>query len=249
MDALLETRRLCKSFGALKATDEVSLTVRPGEVHALIGPNGAGKTTLLAQLTGELDPDAGQVLFEGIDITRRPAWQRARLGMGRTFQITTLLPQMTAQDNVAMAVQARCGSSFRFFGDAGADRVLRGPAREQLERVGLAYVAESICADLSHGEHRQLELAVALALEPKLLLLDEPLAGMGHEDSGRMVDLLRSLKGKLPMLLVEHDVDAVFSLADRVSVLVYGRVLATGSPASIRNDAAVRDAYLGGQGD
>jgi branched-chain amino acid transport system ATP-binding protein len=249
MDALLETRHLSKAFGALKATDDVSLTVRPGEVHALIGPNGAGKTTLLAQLTGELDPDAGQVLFEAQDITRRPAWQRARLGIARTFQITTLLPQMSALDNVAMAVQARCGSSFRFFGNTGADAALRGPARAQLERVGLAYAAESICADLSHGEHRQLELAVALALAPKVLLLDEPLAGMGHEDSGRMVDLLRSLKGKVPMLLVEHDMDAVFSLADRVSVLVYGRVLATGTPTAIRGDAAVRDAYLGGQGD
>jgi branched-chain amino acid transport system ATP-binding protein len=246
---LLATRHLSKAFGALMATDDVSLTVRATELHALIGPNGAGKTTLLAQLTGEVAPDGGQVLFEGQDVTRRPAWQRARLGIGRTFQITTLLPQMTAHDNVALAVQAKQGSSFRFFGNARADAALRTPALAHLDRVGLAYAADSICADLSHGEHRQLELAVALALEPKLLLLDEPLAGMGHEDSGRIIDLLRSLKGKLGMLLVEHDMDAVFSLADRVSVLVYGRVLATGSPASIRASETVREAYLGAQGD
>jgi branched-chain amino acid transport system ATP-binding protein len=249
MDTLLETRHLSKAFGALKATDDVSLTVRATEVHALIGPNGAGKTTLLAQLTGELASDAGEVRFAAQDITRRPAWQRARLGIARTFQITTLLPQMTALDNVAMAVQARSGSSFRFFGAARADERLRSPARAQLERVGLAYAADTTCADLSHGEHRQLELAVALALEPRLLLLDEPLAGMGHEDAGRMIDLLRSLKGTLAMLMVEHDMDAVFSLADRVSVLVYGRVLATGAAAAIRDNDAVREAYLGAQGD
>jgi branched-chain amino acid transport system ATP-binding protein len=249
MAALLETIGLAKAFGALKATDDVSLTVEAGEVHAIIGPNGAGKTTLIAQLTGELAPDRGAIRFDGQDITRLPTWRRTRLGLGRSFQITTLLPQMSALDNVAMAVQATCGHSFRFFGNARRDPSLRLPAAAQLERVGLLAVADARCGDLSHGEHRQLELAVALALRPRMLLLDEPLAGMGQEDSAQMIALLRSLKSELPMLLVEHDMDAVFSLADRVSVLVYGRIIATGTPRQIRDDAAVREAYLGGQGD
>jgi branched-chain amino acid transport system ATP-binding protein len=248
MAALLETLHLSKAFGALKATDDVSLAVDAGEVHAIIGPNGAGKTTLIAELTGELVPDRGTIRFDGHDITRLPTWRRTRLGLGRSFQVTTLLGEMTALDNVAMAVQATRGHSFRFFGNARRDASLRGPAAAQLERVGLAAVADAHCRDLSHGEHRQLELAVALALGPRMLLLDEPLAGMGQEDSAQMVDLLRSLKGQLPMLLVEHDMDAVFSLADRVSVLVYGRIIATGTPQRIRDDPAVREAYLGGQG-
>jgi len=248
MAALLETLHLAKAFGALKATDDVSLTVDAGELHAIIGPNGAGKTTLIAQLTGELAPDRGTIRFDGHDITRLPTWRRTRLGLGRSFQITTLLGDMSALDNVAMAVQATRGHSFRFFGNARRDASLRLPAAAHLERVGLAAVADARCRDLSHGEHRQLELAVALALGPRMLLLDEPLAGMGQEDSAQMVDLLRSLKGQLPMLLVEHDMDAVFSLADRVSVLVYGRIIATGTPQRIRDDPAVREAYLGGQG-
>jgi len=248
MAALLETLHLAKAFGALKATDDVSLTVDAGEVHAIIGPNGAGKTTLIAQLTGELAPDRGTIRFDGHDITRLPTWRRTRLGLGRSFQITTLLGDMSALDNVAMAVQATRGHSFRFFGNARRDASLRLPAAAHLERVGLAAVADARCRDLSHGEHRQLELAVALALGPRMLLLDEPLAGMGQEDSAQMVDLLRSLKRELPMLLIEHDMDAVFSLADRVSVLVYGRIIATGTPQRIRDDPAVREAYLGGQG-
>jgi branched-chain amino acid transport system ATP-binding protein len=241
----LATRGLAKSFGALKATDDVSLEVWPDEVHALIGPNGAGKSTLIAQLTGELAPDAGSVHFDGADITNLPAWRRTWLGLARSFQITNLLPEFSALDNVAMAVQARNGSSFRFFGAARRDATLRDPALRWLERVGLAAQADARCGDLSHGEHRQIELAAALALEPSLLLLDEPLAGMGIEDSERMVSLLRSLKGQIPMLLVEHDMDAVFSLADRISVLVYGRVIATDAPAAIRDNALVREAYLG----
>jgi branched-chain amino acid transport system ATP-binding protein len=248
MAALLETLHLAKAFGALKATDDVSLTVDAGELHAIIGPNGAGKTTLIAQLTGELAPDRGTIRFDGHDITRLPTWRRTRLGLGRSFQITTLLGDMSALDNVAMAVQATRGHSFHFFGNARRDASLRLPAAAHLERVGLAAVADARCRDLSHGEHRQLELAVALALGPRMLLLDEPLAGMGQEDSAQMVDLLRSLKRELPMLLIEHDMDAVFSLADRVSVLVYGRIIATGTPQRIRDDPAVREAYLGGQG-
>ena len=249
MATLLETVRLAKSFGAVKATDEVSLAIEEGELHAVIGPNGAGKTTLIAQLTGELAPDHGTILFQGHDITRLATWRRTRLGLGRSFQITTLLGEMSALDNVAMAVQARSGSSFRFFGDARREASLREPARSFLARAGLAPVADARCSDLSHGEHRQLELAVALALAPRMLLLDEPLAGMGHEDSARMIALLRSLKRELTIVLVEHDIDAVFSLADRVSVMVYGRVIATGSPQAIRDDAGVREAYLGAQGD
>ncbi len=247
MTPLLETRGLAKAYGALAVTDDVSLTVLPGEIHAIIGPNGAGKTTLIAQVTGELAPDRGRVLFDGRDISGLPPWRRARLGLSRTFQITTLLPEMTALDNVALAVQARSGTSFRFFGTARAEAGLRALARAELERVGLASAADERCADLSHGEHRQLEFAVALAQQPKLLLLDEPLAGVGLADSGRLIELIRSLKGRLGVLLVEHDMDAVFSLADRVSVLVYGRVLATGSPQAIRDDEAVRAAYLGAQ--
>jgi branched-chain amino acid transport system ATP-binding protein len=245
---LLETQRLAKAFGALRATDDVSLAVRAGEIHALIGPNGAGKTTLLAQLTGELAPDSGRVLFGGRDITALPAWRRTRLGLARSFQITTLLPRFTALDNVALAVQARSGSSFRFFAPARGERALRERAAECLARVGLAAQADARCADLSHGEHRQLELAVALALEPRLLLLDEPLAGMGLEDSEAIIALLRALKGRVPMLLVEHDMAAVFSLADRISVLVYGRIVASGTPQEIRGNAQVREAYLGEEG-
>ena len=243
--AMLETHGLAKAFGALQATDDVSLEVRSGEVHALIGPNGAGKTTLIAQLTGELAPDAGRVVFEGRDITRLPTWRRTRLGLARSFQITNLLPRFSALDNVALAVQARSGTSFRLLAPARSDRALRQRAREHLARVGLDAQADVRCAELSHGEHRQLELAVALALEPKLLLLDEPLAGMGHEDSEAVIALLQALKGRVPMLLVEHDMAAVFSLADRISVLVYGRVIATGRPQEIRGNPQVREAYLG----
>jgi len=248
MAALLETRRLAKSFGALKATDDVSIDVRAGEVHALIGPNGAGKTTLVAQLTGELAPDAGSIHLDGRDITRLPAWRRARLGIARSFQITTLCHDFSAEDNVALGVQARSGQRVQMLDDARRDPGLRGPARALLEQVGLADKAATRCGDLSHGEHRQLEFAVALAANPRLLLLDEPLAGMGLEDSARMVSMLRGLKGRLPMLLIEHDMDAVFSLADRVTVLVYGRVVASGPPQSIRDDPEVREAYLGVSG-
>jgi branched-chain amino acid transport system ATP-binding protein len=243
----LAVRGLAKAFGALKVTDDVSLDVRRGEIHALIGPNGAGKTTLIAQITGEIAPDGGKIEFEGRDVTHLPTWARTRAGLARSFQITTLLPDFTARENVALAVQARQGSSFRFFAPARRDRRLTDPAERLLDRVGLASQADVACHDLSHGEHRQLELAVALALEPRLLLLDEPLAGMGLEDSARMIALLQGLKGQVPMLLIEHDMAAVFSLADRISVLVYGRVIASGRPEEIRDDPQVREAYLGEQ--
>ncbi|MCW5745460.1 MAG: ABC transporter ATP-binding protein [Alphaproteobacteria bacterium] len=247
-DAMLKIDSLIKRFGGLVATDSLSLEVEPGEVHALIGPNGAGKTTLIAQLSGFLRPDAGRIEFAGQDITDLPAAARVRLGLARSFQITSVLRDFTALDNVALAEQARQGHSFRFWRPARADPSLREPARAALREVGLADRADVVAALLSHGEQRQLEVAMALASDPRMLLLDEPMAGMGPEESARMVELLRGLRGRRTMLLVEHDMDAVFALADRITVLVYGRALATGTPAEIRANREVRVAYLG-EGD
>ncbi len=244
-ETLLKVETLVKRFGGIIATDHLDLAVNEGEVHALIGPNGAGKTTLIAQLSGFLRPDAGRILFDGHDITRLPAPARVHRGLARSFQITSVLREFTALDNVALAVQARQGHSFRFWAPARADRSLREPAMKALDSVGLAARADSAAADLSHGERRQLEVAMALASEPRLLLLDEPMAGMGPEESARMVTLLRSLKGQRTLLLVEHDMDAVFALADRITVLVYGRAIASGTPEEIRANAEVRQAYLG----
>ncbi|MFO1082386.1 MAG: ABC transporter ATP-binding protein [Reyranellaceae bacterium] len=244
-EALLVTDRLIKRFGGLVATDLVSIDVRPGEIHALIGPNGAGKTTLVSQLTGNLQPDSGTIRFAGRDITRLPLHARARLGLARSFQITSVLREFTALDNVALAVQAQAGHSFRFLADARRDPRLREPARQRLAEVGLAARADTPAAVLSHGEQRQLEIAMALAGDPSLLLLDEPMAGMGVEESQRLVAFLEGLKGRRAMLLVEHDVEAVFRLADRITVLVYGRAIATGTPDEIRGNPEVRRAYLG----
>lgn len=244
-EPLMEVRRLDKAFGALKATDSLSLEITTGEIHAMIGPNGAGKTTAIAQLSGELRPDAGTILFEGRDITGLPMHKRAHLGLARSFQITSIFLNFTAEDNVAMAIQSHDGHSFRFWKAARRDPGLRGPSREVLEKVGLADRADTFAANLSHGEQRQLELAMALATRPSLLLLDEPMAGMGLEDSKHMVDLLKSLKGEVTILMVEHDMDAVFALADRITVLVYGKAITTGSPKLIQLDPAVQAAYLG----
>src|SRR5471030_2668549 len=244
-EPLLSTHALVKRFGGLLATDNVSLEVRPGEIHALIGPNGAGKTTLVGQLTGMLAPDSGTIRFAGRDVTRLPTHARVQLGLARSFQITSVLREFTAVDNVALAVQAHQGHSFRFLADARTDERLRTPAREGLDAVGLGRRADALASALSHGEQRQLEIAMALAGDPKLLLLDEPMAGMGVEESQRMVELLRSLKGKRAMLLIEHDMDAVFALADRITVLVYGRMIASGTPDEIRAHPEVRRAYLG----
>ncbi|HYC64469.1 MAG TPA: ABC transporter ATP-binding protein [Reyranellaceae bacterium] len=244
-EPLLRTDGLIKRFGGLIATDNVSIDVRPGEIHALIGPNGAGKTTLVAQLTGQLASDAGSIHFAGHDITRLPTHARVRLGLARSFQITAVLRDFSALDNVALAVQAHAGHSFRFLADARRDEGLRAPARRQLEAVGLAGRADTLAANLSHGEQRQLEIAMALVGDPKLLLLDEPMAGMGAEESQRMIALLRTLKGQRAMLLIEHDMDAVFQLADRITVLVYGRAIASGQPDEIRANRDVRQAYLG----
>lgn len=247
-EPLLTTRGLTKAFGALMATEGLSLEILPGEIHAMIGPNGAGKTTAIAQLSGEIKPDAGTIYLAGRDITRLPMYKRAHLGLARSFQITSIFLSFTAEDNVAMAIQAHDGHSFRFWKPARTDARLHGPARKILEKVGLAHRADSVAANLSYGEQRQLELAMALATHPSILLLDEPMAGMGLEDSSQMIDLLKSLKGTVAILMVEHDMDAVFALADRITVLVYGKAVATGTPEKIHSDPSVRRAYLGEDG-
>jgi branched-chain amino acid transport system ATP-binding protein len=244
-DALLKVEALSKRFGGLVASDGISLAIPPGELHAIIGPNGAGKTTLIGQLTGEITPDDGCILFAGSDITRLPTWRRSMLGLARSFQITSVFPDFTALDNVALAVQAHSGHSFRFWRDARRDPDLRVPARAALIRVGLADRADMLVSRMSHGEHRQLEIAMALASGPRMLLLDEPMAGMGPDESARLVKLLRELKRELTILLIEHDMEAVFALADRITVLVYGRVIASDVPDAIRANAEVRQAYLG----
>ncbi len=244
-ETVLDIQGLKKSFGGVVATDSVSLGVETGELHAIIGPNGAGKTTLIAQLSGDLTPDAGHVVFNGKDITTVPTHRRSHFGLARSFQITSVFMGLSVIDNVALAVQAHDGHSFRFWQPAATEARLRKPALEVLEKVGLANRAGTIASAMSHGERRQLEIAMALATDPSFLLLDEPMAGMGVEESAAMVKILRSLKGDKTILLVEHDMDAVFALADRISVLVYGRIIATGKPEDIRKNADVRSAYLG----
>ncbi|MFT3717166.1 ABC transporter ATP-binding protein [Pseudorhodoferax sp.] len=242
---LLQAEGLVKRFGGLLATDGLQLALAPGETHALIGPNGAGKTTAMGLLTGELRPDAGRVLLDGRDVTRWSVARRARAGIARSYQITQLLPGFTVLENVMLVVQARAGASFGAWTPVHRQPALTGPALAALEQVGLAGRAHADVAALAHGEHRQLELAMALALQPRVLLLDEPLAGMAQGESERMVELLLQLKRRYAMLLVEHDIDAVFRLADRVSVLVDGRAIASGAPAEVQADPAVRRAYLG----
>jgi branched-chain amino acid transport system ATP-binding protein len=244
-DALLSVKGLVKKFGGLTATDDVSLDVAEGEIHAIIGPNGAGKTTLIAQLAGELRPNAGAIVFAGENVTALAVYDRARRGIARSYQITQVFKGFSALDNVAMAVQANAGHAFRFWRPAREDAALREPARAILARVGLEARADVPAAALAHGEQRQLEIAMALATRPRLLLLDEPMAGMGKEESERMTRLLAKLKGEETILLIEHDMDVVFALADRITVLVYGRAIATGAPAEIRANAEVRAAYLG----
>ncbi len=244
-EPLLQIEGLTKRFGGVVPADAIALAIAPGEVHAVIGPNGAGKTTLIELISGEIAPQAGRIRFDGEDITQLPIYRRSRLGLARSFQITSLLAGFSALDNVALAVQAHCGHSFRFWRDARREHGLRKPALEALDRVGLAERADARVERLSHGEHRQLEIAMALATQPRLLLLDEPMAGMGPDESAQMVRMLQKLKGNMTIMLVEHDMEAVFALADRLTVLVYGRIIASGDPAAVREDAGVRQAYLG----
>ena len=246
-EPLLRVKDLVRRFGGIVATDNVSLDVAQGELHAIIGPNGAGKTTLNSQLTGHLAPHSGSVSLAGRDITDMPAYRRCALGLARSFQITSLLLDFTASDNVALAAQAHDGHSFRFFADARKERGLRAAAQTALSRVGLADRANVLVSRLSHGEQRQLELAVALATKPQLLLLDEPMAGLGVTESVRMVKLLQELRKEVTIVLVEHDMEAVFALADRITVLVYGRVIACDVPDAIRRHEEVKRAYLGDQ--
>lgn len=242
---VLKVSNLCKSFGGVLATDNVSLEVLPGEIHAIIGPNGAGKTTLIAQLSGALRADSGRIEFNGRNITRRPMYRRSHNGMARSFQITSIFMEMSVLDNVAIAVQAHTGHSYHFWRAARADHDLRAQAMQYVSQVKLQERANTIAAEMSHGERRQLEIAMALATRPSFMLLDEPMAGMGQEESARMVELLLSLKQDKSILLIEHDMDAVFALADRISVLVSGRIIACDTPEAIRQNEKVRHAYLG----
>ena len=244
-ERVLEVSDLTKSFGAVRAADSVTFDLRSGEIHALIGPNGAGKTTLLHLVSGGIEPDAGTVRFLGDDVGQLDLAGRARLGMGRTFQVSSLIPEYSALRNVMLAVQARQGSAFRFCASAANDSTLVRPALEALSRVGLEHRASVPAEELSHGERRKLEISIVLALGAKAFLLDEPMAGLGPEGSKELTGLLRALRQEAPILLVEHDMDAVFALADRISVLVYGRIIATGTVEEIRKDRGVREAYLG----
>jgi branched-chain amino acid transport system ATP-binding protein len=242
---ILQVIDITKAYGALVVTDNVSLDVRPGEIHALIGPNGAGKTTLIHQICGTVPADRGTILFENNDITQLPPHLRARAGLARTFQITSIIPTLSTRENVALAAQAAAIKPLKLFGFVARDTRLNAQAEALLAQVGLADRAAIPAGTLSHGEKRALEIAMALALEPKVILFDEPMAGVGREESGRIIELMQGLKGRYAMLLVEHDMEAVFALADRISVLVYGRIIASGTPETIRASAEVKAAYLG----
>ncbi len=241
----LQLQSLRKSFGGLCVTDAVTMDIRMGELHAIIGPNGAGKTTLINQISGLVPPDSGRIILIGQDVTDLPIHKRASLGLARSFQVNSILPGFTVLENVALAVQVRCGSSFSFLKPASNERKLNDDAMATLDELGMSDRASSIAGKLSHGEKRALELAMALAMQPQLLLLDEPMAGSGPRESEILIDLLLRLKGRFSMILVEHDMNAVFTLADRVSVLIYGRVLSSGLPNDVRSDPQVVSAYLG----
>jgi branched-chain amino acid transport system ATP-binding protein len=243
----LTVQGLVKRFGGLTATDHLDLEVREGEIHAVIGPNGAGKTTLINQLSGELLPDAGTIRLNGVDVAREPVHRRASMGIARSYQITSVFLEFTALQNVMLAVQGASGKSLSFWRPVMKDASLIEPARELLRQVGLAEFTETPVSALAHGARRQLEIAMTLALRPRVMLLDEPMAGMSHHESEGMVALLRRLKGSYSVVLVEHDMDAVFALADRITVVDYGRPIACGTPEEIRNNPEVRLAYLGDQ--
>lgn len=244
-ESILSVQNLCKSFDALRASNNISLDLRKGEIHALIGPNGAGKSTLIKQISGGLLPDGGSIHFLGRDVTRLNTVARARLGLGRTFQISALAMEFTVLQNVILGSLGAKGGVYRFFKPVLKDQDLQNTALKALERVGLQDHASTRTAEISHGQRRQLEVAIALTLEPKAFLMDEPMAGLGGGGSKRLTSFLDGLRAEAPILLIEHDMDAVFALADRVSVLVYGKIIATGTVGEIRADAEVRRAYLG----
>jgi branched-chain amino acid transport system ATP-binding protein len=242
---LLYVESLTKKFGGLVALDHTSLSVQKGEIHALIGPNGAGKTTLIHHISGAMHADAGRIVFDGHDVTQMPLHQRARQGLVRSYQITSVFPHLSVQDNLALAILATQRSGFGFWRNASRDRARFSQADAMAERIGLSYHRMQAAAALSHGAQRQLEVGLVLCTNPKLMLLDEPMAGMGPDESQRMVELLKSLRGNITIVLVEHDMDAVFRLADTISVLVSGRVVVSGNAEQIKNDVAVQHAYLG----
>ena len=245
MSSLLKLSGLHKSFGGLRVTDDVNLSIEWGSIHALIGPNGAGKTTLINQITGELAPDAGKIWLQGMDVTHWSIAKRARAGIGRSYQINSLIPSFTVLQNLLLAVQAARGHNFYFFKPVTQDTLLVEKAQQMLELVGLTGTEARIAGALSYGQQRQVELAMAMASEPALLLLDEPMAGLGPTESEKMIELLMRLKSHYGMLLVEHDMGAVFALADVVSVLVYGKVIVCDAPQVVRTSSLVREAYLG----
>ena len=246
---ILNVSNLSKTFGGDVATDHLNLEIKHGELHAIIGPNGAGKTTLLAQLSGETLPDSGDIIFREENITALPPFKRSRLGIARSFQITSLMLEMDVIDNITLATLAQDNHSFKFWKPARDDIDLQKSALNALKEIGLEERAFEKVGNLSHGEHRQLEIAMALATQPHLLLLDEPMAGMGTEEGRKILKILQKLKRRKTILLIEHDMDVVFALADRITVLVYGRVIASGSPKSIKEDEKVREAYLGSDGE
>lgn len=245
MQAILELRGLVKRYGGLAATDHLDLAIQRGEIHAIIGPNGAGKTTLIHQISGAIAPDRGSILFEGRDITSLSMHERVACGLARSYQITNVFPGFSVLDNLALAVQARRGSSMRFWRPAITEQAMFEEAEAIAQRIGLATRLTSLARNLSHGEQRKLELGLALATQPTMLLLDEPMAGMGHEESSELLPLIEALRPSVTMLLIEHDMDAVFRVADRISVLVAGRIIASGTPDDIRSNAEVKRAYLG----
>ena len=248
-ESILQLDALTKRFGAVVASDDVTLDLRPGEIHALIGPNGAGKSTVIKQIAGEVRPDGGSIRFAGRTIDRLDMVARARLGLARTFQVSSVAPEFSALQNVMLAVQSVDRRIYRFFRPALREAALVEPARAHLERLLLDDRAEVRAGDLSHGERRALEIAIALALKPRAFLLDEPMAGMGPENTKKLVEILDGLRAEAPILLVEHDMDAVFALADRISVIVYGRIIASGTPQEIRSNEEVQRAYLGDESD
>lgn len=249
MTEIMQVQNLVKRYGALAATNDLSMTLRVGELHGVIGPNGAGKTTFIHQLAGEVMPDQGQIFLDGVDITRSSINERALNGIGRSYQITSVFKDFSVLENVMLAVQARQGSSFRFWSIASNDKKLSEPAHEALCQVQLSHAASRRAGALGYGEMRQLEIAMTLAMRPRVLLLDEPMAGMSLQESARLVELLQRLKGQYSIVLVEHDMNAVFALADRITVLLYGSAIACDTPQAIQANQEVKSAYLGDDDD